>query len=215
MDDNNTDQSDMILHDIFITFLSSILNGLISIVFLIAEILYCILLQFYYFTSVKNYIFNIVIAIISFLILPVVETLYPVFDIEKKFDLILKLNKPKHLNNFNNSINYEEYYDIELTQDVWNTYIMYLQKTDKSKFDLFDILISQKIEQINFTVTLAINRSDIIPRCITYGDFYNKLLHILGEAINIRYRRTQNKLFFSGVFGDDSPYRRFKYYDVI
>lgn len=203
---NPNNQSDMILHDIFITMLASGINGIISVLFFIANILHCVFSDLYNRFVIKHYIRSIITILVRFLIIPVIETLYPVFDIELKFDQIHKLYKTNKG---------EEYSDIELTQNMWNSYIMYLQKTDKSKFDLFDILISQKIEQINFAITVAINRSDTNPRCISYGLFYNKLLHILGEAVNIRYRITKNKIFFVGIFGDDSPYRRFRYYDVI
>lgn len=84
-------------------------------------------------------------------VLPIADSLYPVFDIEK-IDSILDLER-----NINPEFNA---FEIELTQTAWNSYVVNIQSIPKDRYDVFDLLISQKIEQINFTITLAINRSD-------------------------------------------------------
>lgn len=146
------------------------------------------------------------------LILPIVDTCYPIFDIEKKFDMIVA-NKYKHVDDIDNSNNDDSNSSDDLTQEKWNNYIVYLNKIDKSNYDMFDIIITQKLQQINYDITIAINRASD-SKSITYGMFYSKLFVLLGDSINIKYRYTTNSLFV-GIFGDQGPYRKFKYYDII
>lgn len=148
--------------------------------------------------------------IIQMMVIPVVESMYPVFNIEKKFDHIIKSPSVTGQN-----IKFADPDDeTEMTQERWNSYIMYLNGSSPSTYDMFDILISQKIEKINFDITVAINRTSTVPRYLTYAAFYSKLKDVLGDAIDIQYRFTTNCMFV-GIFGDQGPYRRFKYYDVI
>lgn len=140
------------------------------------------------------------------IIIPIVDSLYPIFNIEKKFDQIIKSPSIE-----GQTIKFADPDDeIELTQDKWNSYIMFLNKSSTSSYDMFDILISQ----INFDMTVTINRTHTSPKHITYAIFYSKLKNVLGDAVDIQYRFTTNCLFV-GIFRDQGPYRRFKYYDVI
>lgn len=211
------EQKEMILHDILITILISIMNGLFDIVFAIIQIMHHITSTMYHLTTNNKYMMDMMNIFIHFVILPVIDSLYPICDLGRKFEHIIKLYKTDYCND-NNDETSDSDYDIELTQDIWNFYVLHLRnldKSDKVKFDPFDILISQKIEQINTLISHAISKSDTKPKYITFTTFNSILFVILGDAVNIRYRSTHNKVFFVGIFGDDSPYRKFKWYDVI
>lgn len=207
-DDDDNDQKETILHDIFITFIISVFNGVLNIMSFIINTAQYVGVNLYHYTTTNRYVVYIIKMLIWLIVIPIVDSLYPIFDIERKFDQIVRLYKIDKILKVND-------YDTELTQIAWNCYIIHLQKMNRFEYDLFDILISQKIEQINLAITIAINRTDTSPRHITYGTFHSKLHSILGDAVNIRYRNIKNKTFFEGIFNDDSPYRRFKYYDVI
>lgn len=205
-----------IIHDIIIMSISSIINGLIFITMFINNKLYDISTKIHiFFPVILKILFNrILMHILNFLIgvtiIPIVDLLYPIFDIEKKFDQISNMIKIKSFDNFQ---------DNELTQEAWNNYIIYLKIPNNDEcnliYDIFDVLIRQNIDRVNFVITISINRSDSIPKCITYATFYSKLKDIIGDAIDVQYRYTKNKIFFVGIFEDDSPYRRLRYYDII
>jgi hypothetical protein len=121
-----------------------------------------------------------------------INALYPIQCIKNKYNKI----------SFNN----------ELTQTHWNMYMMFLKNSPKSSFDMFDILIHQNMDKINFDITVAITRSE--DKTLSYISFYNKLKKILGNAIDIKYRYTTNWCFVS-ILSDNGPYRRFRPYDII
>lgn len=173
-----------------------IVSFLIEIIF---YILITPLMTLWLYLNINRFIGSMIKILIHLIVIPIVDSLYPVFTIEKKFDQIILMNPDE---------------ESELTQDKWNSYVMYLNKSSSSSHDMFDVLISQKIELINFDVTVAINRTNTEPRYLTFAAFYSKLKNIIGDAIDIRYRCAQNILFV-GIFGDQGPYRKFRYYDVI
>lgn len=194
---NNASETNNIAHDLlivlFITFCQIIFTAIER----------C-LLKLYKFISlvrifcIESLFRTILINLTKIFVIPVINDLYPIFDIERKFDKIL--------NRYDDSTN-------DLTQADWNFYVLSLKQTDN--LDFFDILISKKLDEINFNITVAINRSSGEPRSITFATFYSKLYEVLGEAINIKYRLTNNKVFFVGVLGDDSCYRKFRFCDDI
>ena len=213
-DDNNN----MVIHDLFITILISMINVLIDFMMFFFNVVYCILLKLYEYIINNKIIMHIINIFIGLMILPIVDALYPIFDIEKKFDQIVCCGETELTFGEINTIDKEEIeidYDIELTQNIWLNYIRHLKTSDKNNYDLFDTLINQKLTQINSTIINSINKSDAKPKYITFRTFYTILSVSLGDAVNIKYRNTSNKLLFVSIFGDDSPYRRFKYNDTI
>lgn len=153
-----------------------------------------------------NQLIRVLIEFFKTLIITFIDLFYPVFDLEKKFDQITLLDDDYEI--FEND-------DIGLGQSEWNKYVLKLSKiknNNKMERDMFDILIIQKIHEINFVITLAINRSK--TKRISYGVFKKKLSKILGNAVEIKYRLTTNPLFES-IFKDNGPYRRFKYCDLM
>lgn len=150
---------------------------------------------------------NILKYMIRLFVIPIIDTLYPVIDLETKFDQIILEGPPCLVPDS----------EIELTQERWNFYVLHLSRLSKDPKldkDMFDILIMQKIDDINFEITMSISKSETEPKYITYALFRSKLLKILGDAIDIKYRHTTNRMFI-GIFGDQGAYRRFKYHDVI
>ena len=140
-------------------------------------------------------LFYIITQPFIFILIQIINTLYPIHCIENKYNKIT----------FNN----------DLTQIHWNMYMMFLKNSSnlsKSSFDMFDILIQQNIEKINFDITVAITRS--VDKSLSFIIFYNKLKKILGDAIDIKYRYTTN-ICFKSIMNDDGPYRRFYLYDII
>jgi len=150
-----------------------------------------------------------------FVIYPIVDTIYPIFDIKTKFDSITA-NENTYYKIGNCIIKDDIFTHGELTQDMWNRYLFELHKKEKVEYDMFDIMIDQQFNHVNFWITLAINRACSTPRQIPYAVFYTELKNILGEAIDTKYRlvKSGNKLFFVGIFGDDGIYRKFKYFDT-
>lgn len=149
-------------------------------------------------------------------ILPIIDYLYPVFDIEKKFYQIISLNEKNLLILLDHS-DFGCVDQPELTQQIWNNYVMYLSKLKENsnlERDMFDVMIIQQIEKINFDVSLGISNSDTDPKCITFAVFRKKLEKNFGDAIKTKYRCTKN-VMFEGIFKDQGPYRRFRFYDTI
>ena len=109
---------DRVLHDILLTFITSCLNGFFDIVLFLFSFIFTRIydgVSRVYTAIFGNYIKSFISIIIHIFIIPIVESIYPISDIEKKFDMILKLY------NTSNDPNP----DVELTQDVWNSYIHY------------------------------------------------------------------------------------------
>jgi hypothetical protein len=152
--------------------------------------------------------------VVRIFIIPIIDIIYPIFDLEKKFEHILSFNKKNAF-----ELSYDNFGCIDevgLTQNTWNNYIVYLSQIKNNSLtqDMFDKLIIQQIDKINFSISLAISRANNEPKNITYSVFYNKISKIIGDAAKIRYRQTKN-FMFKGIFNDDGPYRCFKYYDII
>jgi len=140
----------------------------------------------------KVNLFHIIIQPLIYALIQFINTLYPIHCIKNKYDKI----------SFNN----------ELTQKQWNMYMLFLKNSPTIYFDMFDILIHQNIDKINFDITVAITRSE--DKTLPYISFYNKLKKSLGNAIDIKYRYTTNWCFTS-ILSDNGPYRRFRLYDII
>lgn len=201
---NNENKIEKLMHNFILRIFEYFIKILLFSIFILRKVLkFIINILINVFTgSFTKYISQ---SIIHYTIIPIINILFPIVDIEKKFFDIINNNE-------------NDMYEPELTQEMWNEYIQYLQMkntdTKKPTYDMFDQLIIQKMDQINFIITVTINRSDNDPRYISYLTFYSKLKDILGDAIDIKYRYTKNSLFV-GIFGDEGPYRRFKYYDTI
>lgn len=178
---------------------------------------------------------------------PVLTYSMPIVDIVAKYDIIvntyyneyqkcheninINMNMNMNMNNvysshvqsnINTHINNGDiFYNRELTQDIWNQYMIYIQNRNRNKQydDIFDILIIQKLYRVNFETTIAIKTSNIYDeyniQCIQFSQFYSIMKNILGDAVDIRYRYTYNDMFFASIFNDKSPYRRFKIFDII
>lgn len=161
---------------------------------------------------VKNFFVIVMKLLIRAFVIPVIDNLYPVMDLETKFDVIVEVNIKTMINTGDNFGCGDQ---TELTQNHWNNYVMHLSrlKADpKLKRDIFDVMIIQQIKQINIAMTFAIAKTTTRPRYITYHKFKKILTKILGDAVNIKYRSATGFLFV-GIFRDDGPYRRFRYYD--
>lgn len=148
-------------------------------------------------------------------VIPIIEILTPVQSLQTKFDKIMEDYRKNNFDNLKNQIDITDEFSKYgmMTQPIWNTYVLKLQKINKSDYDLFDTMIFQKLTQINFVMTITINRSE--SSGILYAEFYKKLHSVLGEAVDIKYRYTQNKTFYVSIFGDQSNYRRFALVDII
>lgn len=170
----------------------------------------------HYIEKLILWFFGVIKIIVRYsIVYPIVDTIYPIVDIKKKFDSITANDDTYY--EFSNCILKDDIFTCgELTQDMWNRYLVELHKKDKSDYDMFDIMIDQQFNQVNFWITLAINRTDSSPRQIPYAIFYKELKNILGAAIDTKYRlvKSGNKFFFDGIFGDDGIYRKLKYFDT-
>jgi hypothetical protein len=176
------------------------------IIFLMMYMIIKIVIQYKmikkYLSCIANKItsnMNIIKLIIHVCVIPIINTIFPINDIEKKYDIIVSSdNNPFY----------------ELTQEKWNIYVYYLNIVDSNSLDLFDMIIKNNINKVNFEITLAICKTSTSPKYITYSRFICILKKIFGNIVNTRYRFTNNICFIS-VFDDDSHYRRFRYYDII
>ncbi|VBB18943.1 hypothetical protein YASMINEVIRUS_1475, partial [Yasminevirus sp. GU-2018] len=217
--DDVVSETDNVVHDIVLltasTLLSALVSFLIKLIKVVCSCLVSVAVSVLFQFNLHHHIQAFAKAMFKITVVPIAESLYPVYDIERKFDKIVRLNREFDLQS---EQKYEVKCDLtasnELTQQAWNAYVISLQKIKKTDYDMFDHIVSQQIDQVNFTITVAINRSNSTPRSIPFGMFYSKLFDMFGEAINTKYRYTTNKIFFVSIFKDEGPYRRLKYYDT-
>ena len=145
-------------------------------------------------------------------IIPLVDIICPVVDIRAKYFLICRTN-----------LNLEK--EPDLTIELWDAYVKYLQKSNKSNIDgcerivldYFDLLIKQCLARINRGIKMKItSQFDIDSKYIDFREFCEILEAELGSApIYFKYRYTKNSKYFESIFGDDGFYRRFKWCDRI
>jgi len=138
-------------------------------------------------------------AFVQLCVLPIIDLMYPVMSIELKYITIC--------GNQRSAINLED----------WESYVRYINQ--RTELDYFDLLIEQKIRQINRKIKLVASKSQ--NTSIEYKTFYAVLQTEIGsDPIDVKYRFVRpsgsslDNLFVS-VFDDDGPYRRFRWCDRI
>ena len=145
----------------------------------------------------KNIIFYLIKLILilplKYLIINVVNKIYPIKDIKSKFIEISNNDKI-------------------MTKKQWEIYIETLHnKEDK---DYFDIIIISGIDKIKLALkTYFVCNKMKNYKIITYEKFVDILKLKLGSnSVELKYRETTNSLFVS-IFNDKGKYRKLYYFD--
>jgi hypothetical protein len=167
-----------------------------------------------------QYLYRILFeGFIRLCILPVINTICPVMDVRVKYFIICR-----HAFKRGNATP-------GLTIELWDSYVKYISKISKStmdnaeniNLDYFDLLFKPKLAKINRQIKMRISsmRDEYIgceesEICIDFREFCRILEEVLGtESVRFRYRYTQDTMLFVSIFGDDGPYRRFRWCDWI
>jgi len=143
-------------------------------------------------------------AFVQLCILPIIDLMYPVMSIELKYITICGSRERLATS-------------LVIDLEDWESYVQYINR--RVELDYFDLLIEQKIRQINRKIKLYASKSQNIS--IEYKTFYTILQTEIGsDPIDVKYRFVRpsesslDNLFVS-VFDDDGPYRRFRWCDRI
>lgn len=143
-------------------------------------------------------------AFVQLCVLPIIDLMYPVMSIELKY---ITICGSRERSDTSSAIDLED----------WESYVQYINR--RVELDYFDLLIEQKIRQINRKIKLTVSKSQ--NTSIDYKTFYTILQTEIGsDPIDVKYRfvrpsRSSLDNLFVSVFDDDGPYRKFRWCDRI